>query len=55
MYPNASVSGIYLAHPDAIYFGLGKIGKDQVQDVAQRKGTSMEDVEKWIPLNLDYK
>jgi len=55
MYPNASVSGIYLAHPDAIYFGLGKIGKDQVEDVARRKGTSVEDVEKWIPLNLDYK
>ncbi|WP_289053250.1 methionine synthase [Carboxylicivirga marina] len=55
MYPNASVSGIYLAHPDAIYFGLGKIGKDQVDDVASRKGTTTEDVEKWIPLNLDYK
>ncbi|MCU4155156.1 methionine synthase [Carboxylicivirga sp. A043] len=55
MYPNASVSGIYLAHPDAIYFGLGKIGEDQVKDVAKRKGTSVEDVEKWIPLNLNYK
>ncbi|MBS2213018.1 methionine synthase [Carboxylicivirga mesophila] len=55
MYPNASVSGIYLAHPDAIYFGLGKIGKDQVQDVARRKGCTAEEVEKWIPLNLEYK
>ncbi len=55
MYPNASVSGIYLAHPEAIYFGLGKVGKDQVQDVAQRKGCTLEEVEKWIPLNLDYK
>lgn len=55
MYPNASVSGIYLAHPEAIYFGLGKVGKDQVQDVAKRKGCTLEEVEKWIPLNLDYK
>ncbi len=55
MYPNASVSGIYLAHPDALYFGLGKIGKDQVEDVAKRKQTSVKDIEKWIPLNLDYK
>ncbi len=55
MYPNASVSGIYLAHPEAIYFGLGKIGKDQVDDVAKRKEVSIEDVEKWIPLNLEYK
>ncbi|WP_439182021.1 methionine synthase [Carboxylicivirga taeanensis] len=55
MYPNASVSGIYLAHPDAIYFGLGKIGKDQVQDVAKRKGCTEQEVEKWIPLNLEYK
>ncbi|WP_430812515.1 MULTISPECIES: methionine synthase [unclassified Carboxylicivirga] len=55
MYPNASVSGIYLAHPEAIYFGLGKIGKDQVEDVARRKNATLENVEKWIPLNLDYK
>ncbi|TRX71632.1 methionine synthase [Carboxylicivirga sp. M1479] len=55
MYPNAAVSGIYLAHPEAIYFGLGKIGKDQVDDVANRKNTNAEDIEKWIPLNLDYK
>ncbi len=55
MYPNASVSGIYLAHPDAIYFGVGKIMKDQVEDIAKRKGTTIEDVEKWIPLNLGYK
>jgi 5-methyltetrahydrofolate--homocysteine methyltransferase len=55
MYPNASVSGIYLAHPQAIYFGVGKIGADQVEDIAQRKGTTTDDVEKWIPLNLAYK
>ncbi|MCU4176717.1 methionine synthase [Carboxylicivirga sp. N1Y90] len=55
MLPNASVSGVYFAHPDAIYFGIGKIGKDQVDELATRKNTSVEDVEKWIPLNLDYK
>ncbi len=55
MYPNASVSGIYLAHPDAIYFGVGKIAQDQVNDLAKRKNTTTEDVEKWIPLNLGYK
>ena len=55
MLPNASVSGIYLAHPDAMYFGIGKIGKDQVEDLAKRKNTTVEDVEKWIPLNLQYK
>lgn len=55
MYPNASVSGIYFAHPKSMYFGIGKIGKDQVEDLAQRKGVNIEDVEKWIPLNLSYK
>jgi len=55
MYPNASVSGIYLAHPEAMYFGLGKIGRDQVKDVAKRKQVNVEEVEKWIPLNLEYK
>jgi 5-methyltetrahydrofolate--homocysteine methyltransferase len=55
MYPNASVSGLYFAHPEAIYFGIGKIGEDQVLDLARRKGMSQEEVEKWIPLNLSYK
>ena len=55
MYPNASVSGLYFAHPKAMYFGIGKIGKDQVEDLAKRKETSTEDLEKWIPLNLGYK
>jgi 5-methyltetrahydrofolate--homocysteine methyltransferase len=52
MYPNASVSGIYLAHPEAIYFGVGKIKPDQIEDLAKRKGMSPEEVEKWIPTNL---
>lgn len=55
MYPNASVSGIYLAHPQAIYFGVGKIEHDQVIDLAKRKGMSVEETEKWIPSNLAYK
>jgi 5-methyltetrahydrofolate--homocysteine methyltransferase len=55
MYPNASVSGLYYAHPKAMYFGIGKIGKDQVEDLAQRKGISVEEMEKWIPVNLSYK
>ncbi|WP_026474451.1 methionine synthase [Alkaliflexus imshenetskii] len=54
MYPNASVSGIYLAHPEAIYFGVGKIQRDQVEDLAKRKGFSVEETEKWIPTNLAY-
>jgi 5-methyltetrahydrofolate--homocysteine methyltransferase len=52
MYPNASVSGLYLAHPDAIYFGVGKIKPDQVADVASRKNMTPEELEKWIPINL---
>ncbi len=55
MYPNASVSGIYMAHPEAVYFGVGKIGEDQVRDLAGRKGISIPETEKWIPLNLSYK
>lgn len=55
MYPNASVSGIYFAHPEAIYFGVGKIQEDQVKDLAKRKNVSVEEVEKWIPTNLAYK
>jgi 5-methyltetrahydrofolate--homocysteine methyltransferase len=54
MYPNASVSGIYLAHPEAIYFGVGMVQRDQVADLARRKGFSVEDTEKWFPTNLAY-
>ncbi len=55
MYPNASVSGLYFGHPKAMYFGIGKVGKDQVEDLAQRKGIAIEEMEKWIPINLSYK
>ena len=54
MYPASSVSGFYFSHPDAKYFGLGKIGKDQVEDYAKRKQMSVEEVEKWLAPNLSY-
>ncbi len=54
MYPASSVSGFYFSHPGAKYFGLGKIGKDQVEDYAKRKQMSVEEVEKWLAPNLNY-
>jgi len=54
MYPAASVSGFYFAHPASRYFGLGKIDKDQVEDYARRKGQSLEETEKWLAPNLGY-
>lgn len=54
MYPAASVSGYYLAHPEASYFNTGKIGRDQVEDLARRKNVSIEEVEHWLSANLNY-
>jgi len=54
MYPAASVSGYYFAHPESKYFGLGKIGKDQLEDYAQRKGIEVNEAEKWLRPNLNY-
>ena len=54
MYPASSVSGLYFSHPQAKYFGLGKIAKDQVEDYASRKGMNVEEVEKWLSPNLNY-
>ncbi|GER05811.1 hypothetical protein JCM17843_01210 [Kordiimonadales bacterium JCM 17843] len=54
MMPAASVSGYYLAHPDSHYFGIGKLGRDQVEDYAARRGVSMEQAEKWLSPNLGY-
>ncbi|MBV5302885.1 MAG: methionine synthase [Chlorobium sp.] len=54
MKPAASVSGLYFAHPDARYFMLGKIGKDQVEDYAVRKGMSVKVAEKWLAPVLSY-
>ena len=55
MRPNASVSGQYFVHPESKYFSLEKIGKDQVEDYARRKGIAVETVEQFIPTNLNYK
>jgi 5-methyltetrahydrofolate--homocysteine methyltransferase len=55
MYPNASVSGQFFVHPESRYFSLEKIGKDQVEDYAKRKGASVDFVEKFLPTNLNYK
>ncbi len=54
MYPAASVSGFYFSHPQTKYFGVGKIGKDQVTDYARRKGMNLAEVEKWLKPNLAY-
>jgi 5-methyltetrahydrofolate--homocysteine methyltransferase len=54
MMPAASVSGLYFAHPKARYFSVGKIGRDQVEDYARRKGMSVEEVERWLAPNLGY-
>lgn len=48
MNPPASVCGWYIAHPQSHYFGLGKIGKDQLEDYAKRKGMTIEEAEKWL-------
>ncbi|MEQ8556209.1 MAG: methionine synthase [Cyclobacteriaceae bacterium] len=55
MWPAASVSGFYFSHPESRYFGLGRIYEDQVKDYAQRKGMSVEEVEKWMAPVLGYK
>ena len=54
MWPGASVSGLYFAHPAAKYFGVGKIGRDQVLDYQQRKGMPLEEVERWLGPYLNY-
>jgi 5-methyltetrahydrofolate--homocysteine methyltransferase len=54
MWPAAAVSGFYFAHPEAHYFGVGKIGRDQVADYAKRKGWSVEEAERWLAPILNY-
>ena len=54
MYPAASVSGLYFAHPESKYFTVGKIGKDQVMDYHKRKGISLAEAEKWLSSILNY-
>jgi 5-methyltetrahydrofolate--homocysteine methyltransferase len=54
MLPAASVSGYYFWRPESQYFGVGKIGRDQVEDYAKRKGLSVAEVERWLAPNLAY-
>jgi 5-methyltetrahydrofolate--homocysteine methyltransferase len=54
MTPAASVSGIYLAHPEARYFSVGRLGRDQVEDHAARKGVTTAEDERWLRPNLGY-
>jgi 5-methyltetrahydrofolate--homocysteine methyltransferase len=53
MNPASSVSGFYLAHPQAMYFNVGKIGKDQAEDLAKRSAQSIEDVGRALASSLD--
>jgi len=54
MWPGSSVSGLYFAHPEAKYFAVGKLGKDQVADLARRKGKSVAEMERWLGPWLNY-
>jgi 5-methyltetrahydrofolate--homocysteine methyltransferase len=54
MFPTAAVSGWYFSHPDAHYFSVGKIDKDQVEDYASRKGMPLQEAERWLSPNLGY-
>jgi 5-methyltetrahydrofolate--homocysteine methyltransferase len=54
MLPAAAVSGLYFSHPQAKYFNVGRIGKDQVESYAKRKGMPIEEAERWLAPNLSY-
>jgi 5-methyltetrahydrofolate--homocysteine methyltransferase len=54
MYPAASVSGLYFSHPEARYFNVGRIGRDQALSYAERQGVPIEEVERWLSSNLAY-
>ncbi len=54
MHPGASVSGLYFSHPEARYFAVGKIERDQAQDYARRKGEPLKEIERWLGPNLNY-
>jgi 5-methyltetrahydrofolate--homocysteine methyltransferase len=55
MWPGAAVSGLYFAHPQARYFVLGRLGRDQVEDYARRKGWTLAEAERWLSPNLGYR
>ena len=54
MTPASSVSGLYFGHPDARYFTVGRLGRDQIEDYASRLGLSVVDTERWLASNLGY-
>ena len=54
MVPASSVSGLYFAHPQARYFNVGKLERDQVEDYSRRKGMEVETVERWLAPYLNY-
>ena len=54
MWPASSVSGFYFASPEARYFAVGKVGKDQIEDYARRTGRKLSEVERWLSPNLNY-
>ena len=54
MWPGSSVSGLYFAHPDSKYFAVGRLGRDQVEDLARRKGFTVAETEKWLGPWLNY-
>ena len=53
MFPTAAVSGFYFAHPQAAYFGVARIGRDQLEDYAARRGVELSTAERWLRPNLD--
>ncbi|MCW2751048.1 MAG: methionine synthase, partial [Aeromicrobium sp.] len=55
MWPGAAVSGLYFSHPQSQYFVVGRIGRDQVEDYAGRKGWTVDEAEKWLSPNLGYR
>ncbi len=54
MWPGAAVSGLYFAHPESHYFGVGKVERDQVEDYARRKGWTVQEAERWLAPVLNY-
>ena len=54
MWPGSSVSGFYFAHPESKYFAVGKLAKDQIEDVAKRKSFAVVETERWLGPWLNY-
>jgi 5-methyltetrahydrofolate--homocysteine methyltransferase len=54
MWPGAAVSGWYFSHPQSQYFVVGRVGRDQVEDYAERKGWTLAEAERWLSANLAY-